>query len=195
MKSEKRKDISAIVLAGGESSRMKHNKALLPICGQTLIEKIINQIKDLFNEILISTSEEETYKFLGYKIVIDEKLKQGPLMGLLSSLKQSKNSINFIISCDIPDIDISFLIKMLSCTKKFDIIIPRYNNGKYEPLLAIYNKNIIPEIEKLLISGNRKIDPLFSICNTGFIEMDNERWYKNLNTFEDYSNYIEALKQ
>jgi molybdopterin-guanine dinucleotide biosynthesis protein A len=181
---------TAIILAGGKSSRMKQDKALMTISSCSLIEATIVQIKDLFPEILISSSEIEKYKFLGYRIIPDEKPDEGPLMAILSSLRESSNELNIILACDIPEIDINFLKKLFSYTEGHDIVVPGYKDGKYEALFAIYNKNIIPVIEKQLSKGIRKISSLFPICRTKTVEMDNEKWFKNLNTIEDYKTYM-----
>jgi len=181
---------TAIILAGGKSIRMKQDKALITISGSSLIENIIFHIKDLFSEILISSSEKEKYKFLGYRIIPDEKPNEGPLMAILSSLKVSSNKLNLILACDIPEIDINFLKKLFNHTEGYDIVVPSYKDGKYEALFAIYNKNIIPVVERQLNNGIRKISSLFTVCRTKTVEMDNEKWFRNLNTMEDYKNYI-----
>jgi len=180
---------TAIVLAGGKSNRMGTDKALLPIRGTTLIETIINQIKDLFSEIIISASEKGKYDFLNYRVITDERQGEGPLMAILSCLRASKNRINFVTACDTPDMNIDFLKKLLYEGKTFDIAVPKYKDGRYEALLAVYTKNIIPVIEEELQKKSRKISRIFSKCKMKYIEMDNETWYKNLNTMEDYSSY------
>lgn len=180
---------TAIVLAGGKSNRMGTDKALLPIRGTTLIETIINQIKDLFSEIIISASEKGKYEFLNYRVITDERQGEGPLMAILSCLRASKNRINFVTACDTPDMNIDFLKKLLYEGKTFDIAVPKYKDGRYEALLAVYTKNIIPVIEEELQKKSRKISRIFSKCKMKYIEMDNETWYKNLNTMEDYSSY------
>jgi molybdopterin-guanine dinucleotide biosynthesis protein A len=187
----KSEQFTAIILAGGKSNRMGRDKALLPIRGSTLIESIINQIKDLFSEIIVSVSEKDKYEFLNYRVITDERQGEGPLVAILSCLRASKNRINFVTACDTPDMDINFLKKLLYEGETFDIVVPKYKNGKYEALLAVYTKNIIPVIEEELQRKSRKISPIFSRCKTKYVEMDNEKWYKNLNTAEDYSCYIE----
>ncbi len=188
------KPCTAIVLAGGKSNRMGTDKALLPIRGMTLIETIINQIKDLFSEIIISASEKGKYEFLNYRVITDERQGEGPLVAILSCLRTSKNRINFVTACDTPDINIDFLKKLLYKGETFDIVVPKYKNGRYEALLAVYTKNIIPAIEEHIKTKSRKISPIFTGCKTRYVEMDNETWYKNLNTMEDYSSYIEKYR-
>lgn len=190
---KKQKDISAIILAGGKGTRMNGNKALLPVSGITLIEKIANDIDPYFGEILIGVQSSEPFDFLSYRVVIDEELNAGPLMGILSCLRESSNQINFVIACDIPEINFSFLEKMISYTKKYDIVVPLSGKNKFEPLFALYHKKLIPKIEKLLKQNMRKISRLFLKCRTKYMPMKNNGWYHNLNTMENYQKYLKTL--
>jgi len=187
------KPATAIILAGGRSSRMMTDKALLSVKGEKLIEIIINRIKKNFPEILISSSTKGKYEFLGYPVIIDEHPGGGGLMGILSGLRASTNKVNFVIACDVPEIDLKFLRKILSLADDYDIVVPAYTDGKYEPLFAVYNKNIIPLIEEQIAAKNRKISCLFSRCHTKYVTMDNQLWFKNLNTLEDYKAYLTLL--
>lgn len=189
----KQKDISAIILAGGKGKRMNGNKALLPISGVTLIEKIAGDIGPYFGEILISVQSIKPFDFLSYRLVIDEQANIGPLMGILSSLRASRNDVNFIIACDIPEINLTFLEKMISHTDKYDIVVPNSGKNKFEPLFAFYNKNLIPKIEELIKQGQRKINKLFVKCRTKYIPMTNNGWYYNLNTMENYQKYLKII--
>ncbi len=182
--------MNAIILAGGRSARMNEIKALLPLSDVRLIERIAQNIDPYFEEILISAHSRETFEFLPYQVVIDEKLNQGPLMGILSSLRASRSSVNFVIACDIPDINVSFLEKMISFTDKYDIIVPVSGKNLFEPLFAFYNKRIISHIEDLLGQNQKKISNLFQKCLTKYIPLENDGWYHNLNTREDYQNYL-----
>jgi molybdopterin-guanine dinucleotide biosynthesis protein A len=183
--------MSAIVLAGGMSTRMKQQKALLPVSpGVTLIQKVAQNIDPYFDEIIISSNLKEEIGFLPYKVVKDEEKGQGPLMGILSGLKASENEVNFVIACDIPEIHLPFLKKMILHTKENDIVVPISDVDKYEPLFAFYKKSLIPKIEELLKKKIRKVIELFSICRTSYIPLSRNGWYYNLNTIENYEEYI-----
>ena len=187
---KKQNEISAIILAGGKSSRMKGHKALLPICGLTLIEKIARNIEPYFGEILIGTQSPELFEFLPYRVVVDEKLNTGPLMGILSCLRASSNKINFVIACDIPEINLSFLEKMISYARDYDIVIPYSGKKKFEPLFALYSRNCIPKIDELLNQNTKKISGLFQMCRTKFLPMGDTEWFYNLNNLENYQEYL-----
>ncbi|MCK4762233.1 MAG: molybdenum cofactor guanylyltransferase [Candidatus Aminicenantes bacterium] len=170
---------------------MEKNKALLTISGFTLIERVVRNLEPYFGEILISAQNPALFDFLPYKIITDEQPGQGPVMGILSGLRASANEVNFVTGCDIPDIDVSFLERMIAYTSGYDVVVPVSGEDKYEPLFAFYNKSVIRCIDQLLARGHRKIIKLFPMCRTKYISFENSGWYRNLNTMADYRAYVE----
>jgi molybdopterin-guanine dinucleotide biosynthesis protein A len=183
--------VSVIILAGGQSRRMQREKSLLPVNGRTLIEAVIAQISLHFSEIIISAAAKEKFAFLNLPLIEDEVPGQGPLMAIMSALRVSANAVNFILACDIPFIHIPFMQEMLSLAKTHEIVVPRYRDGKFEPLFAAYNRGIIPMIEKQIKRGDRKISHLFPVCRTKFVAMDRQKWFRNLNTLKEYHDYLQ----
>jgi molybdopterin-guanine dinucleotide biosynthesis protein A len=189
------KEASAVILAGGRSSRTMCDKTMLPINNRPLIGYIHEQLKPHFPEILISANDLDKYAFLGAPIVPDFIPGQGPLMGIASALLASRNDLLFAIATDIPEIDIHFVIRMLKKASQFDCVVPVIDGNKIEPLFAIYKKTVFPTIKQLLAIGERKVLNLFSRVNTGFVEMKNSVWYRNLNTMDDYQEYLRLLNE
>ncbi len=187
--------MSAIILAGGKSKRMGGDKALLQVSGLRLIEKIAHDIEPYFQEIIISSANsEDMYNFLPFPVVADKEKNQGPLMGILTGLHASKYPINFVMACDIPEINVFFLQKMMAFTSDYDIVVPVTGENMFEPLFAFYHKRVIPHIESLLDNGVRKVIELFPLCRAKYISLEGEDWYFNLNTDEDYERYLKILR-
>jgi len=182
--------VTAIILAGGKSRRMRRTKSLLSIDGKPLIEHILYQIRPHFEQILISSNDIERYCFLDADVIPDEIPGYGPLMGILSSLKKSLNDINFVLACDIPIINIDYVYSMIEASIGYDGVIPVKEETKYEPLFGIYKKSMIGGICRVLNSGKRKISEAYRYCNIKYMDFSNEDWYKNLNTLEEYKKYI-----
>ena len=182
--------LSLIILAGGGSRRMGRDKALLPVGRETLIERLSEQLVDYFDEIIISVSSDRNYGFLPYKKVQDIDGGQGPMMGLYSTLGQSRNEKNLVISCDIPDIGIPFVERMVKMAEGYDIVVPLSKGEKYEPLFAVYAKSVRKEMALLLEAGERSLLPLFDILNIRTLSIEGESWFKNLNTPQDYEDYL-----
>ena len=180
---------SAIILTGGESSRMGEDKALLIVNGKTLIQNLIDKLNPLFEDIIIVDSNKKRLANLGVKIVEDEIKGYGPLMGIYSGLMASNTDLNFITACDIPEIDLPFIGSLFNNVEGYDAVVPISDNGRFEPLLSVYRKETIGAIEKLISSNIRKIDRLFSMCKVKHIKIPENSWYKNLNTPEDLESY------
>ena len=96
-----KKDITGIILAGGKSSRMGTNKALMQYRGLPFIQHIINAMKPLVDQILIVGKPEE-YTDLKLRCVNDIFLESGPVGGIHAGLENSKSPYNLVLSCDIP---------------------------------------------------------------------------------------------
>ncbi|MDT8301780.1 MAG: molybdenum cofactor guanylyltransferase [Sedimentisphaerales bacterium] len=187
---------TAIIMAGGESSRMGLDKSMLSIKGQTIIEVICEQLRGSFDEILISANQVDKFAFLGFKVIPDKVPKKGPLMGIASALEASTNEFNFVVACDIPEINLSIVNKMLTeaIESRADIVVPVTGNEKYEPLYAIYRKSALKTINKTLLSGKNKITDVFSLCTVKYIEMEGTDWLINLNTKADYEEFQKKLR-
>jgi molybdopterin-guanine dinucleotide biosynthesis protein A len=177
---------TAIILAGGRSSRLGQDKAMMTIDGKPIIQNIRDTLTPHFSEILVSSDNTEGYAFLNLKVVPDREKERGPLMGIYSGLLASSNEINFVIACDIPAIDIAFMDELLGASDSADIVVPCTGPEKFEPLFGIYRKSIIPVIAKVLAEGHNKISRIFSRCRTSYIPFKDSHWYKNINTHKDF---------
>ena len=180
---------TAIIMAGGESLRMGTDKSMLPIDGQPLIEKIAEQLQGSFEQILISANEPDKFAFLGLEVIPDKIRGQGPLMGIASALQASANELNFVVACDIPNIDMQFVRKMLAEAEDVDIVVPDTCDGKSEPLFAVYRRSALGAINKVLSSGRRKISDVFALCKVKYIELNDVEWLTNLNTMAEYEEF------
>ncbi len=181
---------TAIIMAGGGSSRMGIDKSMLLIKDQPIIQHICDQLQGTFSQILISTDDVEKYAFLGFDCVPDKISGQGPLMGIASTLEASANELNFVVACDIPHIDIRVIRKMLAEAKAADMVIPTTGNEKYEPLYAVYRKSSLEAINEVLSSGARKISDVFAQCRVKHIKLKTEQ-LTNLNTMAEYKEFRE----
>jgi molybdopterin-guanine dinucleotide biosynthesis protein A len=185
---------TAIILAGGKSSRMDgQDKSLLPVAGKTLIRHIIGQLEPHFSEIIIGANETEKYGFLKLPLVPDIEKDKGPLGGIHACLLASSNYINFITACDIPLMNIELIKNMIILAADADIVMPVTKDQKYEPLFAVYKKSAIAPIEEILKNNGRRVIELLKYLKCRTVEIDGDNWYKNLNSEEDYRNFIDDV--
>jgi molybdenum cofactor guanylyltransferase len=180
---------TAIILAGGKSSRIGTDKGMLSINGQTMLEHICKQLRGTFSQILISAGDTEKYSFAGFEVVRDKISSQGPLMGIASALEASANEINFVVACDIPHIEMDCVRKMLTEARGADIVVLTTGDKKYEPLFAIYRKSALDAIKRTLRKGKRKISEVFDKCEVKYIDLGKADWLININTLAEYEEF------
>lgn len=185
---------TAIVLAGGKSSRMEGvDKSMLDINGVPLIQLISARLLMSFGEVIIGASDTAKYAFLGLRVVPDDETGKGPLMGISSCLHASLNDLNFVMACDIPEVNEDFIAEMMDRVSGADIVMPVRGGGRFEPLYAVYRKGVADKAGILIKEGRLKISDLFDMVKTKYVRFGDPEWYHNLNYREDYLRYKENL--
>ena len=183
--------ITAIILAGGGSRRMGQDKALLMYRGKPLVQHVYDQLNGLFPEIILSANDPEKFQFLDVKVVPDRLTDQGPLVAIASALAESTTEYNFVIACDIPELDFALFDQLLQAVKGHECAVPMTGLGRYEPLFGVYRKSMTPHLERLIENGVRAMKEALGHCRTGLVPIDDDR-LKNLNTPEDYAAACDA---
>lgn len=164
---------NAIILAGGDSSRVGQNKALLDFENKTLIELIINELIKEFQKIFIVTKNKDDYYFINnQKIEIVEDLiknNSSVLEAVYTGLFFSDNEYNFITSCDRPYINIELIKYLYSFTNNYDIVCPIY---EYKPahLHAFYSKKCLDIIKEKIDKGDKNLSKIFRDFNVKYIQ-------------------------
>jgi molybdopterin-guanine dinucleotide biosynthesis protein A len=149
--------ITIAVQAGGKSSRMGEDKALIRLAGIPLIERVLARIDGLADEILITTNRPETLTHLNLRMAGDEVPGAGALHGLKTALDAARGEIVLILSCDTPFVSRELIEHLLSRAHDADAIVPKHDD-KYEPLQAVYNRSgCLPAVEAALGSGERRM--------------------------------------
>ncbi len=168
-------DISSIILAGGKSSRLGHDKVLEKFGNTSLLEQVISRIDSLSKEIIIVTAKERTFPQLAsrpkIKIVSDIFPGQGSLGGIYTGLVKSDSFYNLVVAADMPFLNVPLLRNMIKIADGFDFVLPRVN-GLFEPLHAIYSRNCIQPIERILNEGKKVIVELFNYVKVRYVEAD-----------------------
>ncbi|HUT23674.1 MAG TPA: NTP transferase domain-containing protein [Sumerlaeia bacterium] len=193
---------TAIILAGGESSRMGTDKALLRVRSRdrssgeetgdlTIVERLRDALSPLCGEILLSSNSPERHGFLGLPIVPDEERGQGPLMGLYSALRASSSAVNFVVGCDVPELDAAFARRLFEIAESTncDAVVPVTTQGRLEPLMAVYRKDLAGPMGRCLGEGVRRMRDFLSRCRVETLPLDDAPWRRNLNTPEDVEAY------
>jgi len=166
--------LTAIVLAGGKSTRVGLNKSKdqIKFAGRLLIDWVISKLTSLDNlkeENIIIVGPKEKHPHFK-RVVQDIFPQKGPLGGIFSGLKASNSQYNLVVACDMPFLEVKLLQYMREEIDSNDIIIPRYNRGYIEPLCAIYSKKCLEVIEKNIQSGILSVRKIFPHLKIKYIE-------------------------
>ncbi len=187
--------LTGIILAGGKSSRIGQNKALLDLSGKKIIEIIYEKITSLFNDVIIISNSPEDYQFMGLKIYRDIFPGFGPLAGIHSGLISSKTESNFIISCDLPLISTE-AVKYIISYKSDKAAMIYKKNGQLQFLCGIYNKKCLPVLDDLLKCKILNVRDFISKIDVEILnaEIFPDEIFFNLNTIEDYDYLLKKIQ-
>jgi molybdenum cofactor guanylyltransferase len=153
-------EVTGIILAGGESSRMGTDKGLSVLCGQPLISYAIQVLSGLCDNIIISSSSGSYQKF-GFPVVADDVSGIGPMGGIYSSLKHSNTEKNLVLSCDLPFVSKELMNYILQQGEAFEVAVPWEGGRHYEPLCGFYTVSILERMNAFIQKGNYKLPDLF----------------------------------
>ena len=180
-----RRRATAVVLAGGKSSRMGCDKAMLSIDGVPMITRIVRQLERSFAEVLVCGGARD-YAFLGHRAIPDRVPGRGPLMALASALEASSHDLNLVAPCDVPDLPADLIARLVREARDADAAVPVTQDGHLEPLLAVYRKAMAPAARAALERGERKVVSMYGSCRIRRIPLDGGVELRNLNTMADY---------
>lgn len=189
---------TAIILAGGKSTRMGFDKQLLEINQRRLMDSLVNKLKTEFDEIIIVTNKPEYYIGLSHKIITDKIPGKGPLSGIHAGLLEASSKYSFVVACDMPNVNMEYISYMMESMDdtSLDGCVTRFLDN-IEPFISFYSKDLIDKIEASLKEGRRSITSIFRHSNIKYIEENEARkfspnWdmFLNLNTKEDLDRYL-----
>ena len=183
--------ISAFVLAGGKSSRMQQDKALLRFRDHFLIEHAIEVLEQLTRDVRI-IGDPLKYAFLNRPVIADRIASHGPLCGIYTGLSISTCNYNLFLACDMPLMKPEFFRLLLKRIRDSEAAVVRLKDSRVEPLAAVYSKNGLPAIEGNIASRNFKITDFLDQARVTYLGEEelsktglSARIFTNINTPED----------
>lgn len=188
-------NITAIILAGGKSTRIGTDKAFIKLNGITFIEHITKSISPFVNEIIV-VSDNAAYDKLGYKRVEDLIKDSGPLAGLYTGLHYSKTAYNLVLSCDVPLLNDRVLNTLIDGIDGTSEVIQLKSLDRTIPLVAIYKKECVTKCLELLNKGERRLRAFVNQLNTKTITLksDLDIYVQNINTLEQFKDIEHAIE-
>jgi len=198
-------DISCIALAGGKSLRLGRDKVLEAIDGKSLLERVVSCLSFFDSDIIIVRAVNQSLpQFIDYpklRIVTDIYPEKGPLGGIYTGLAVSCSSYNLVVAGDMPFLNQALLHYMIQLSANFDLVIPRLGN-MVEPLHAVYSKDCLATIERLLKQDSLGVTQLSNLVRARYVETEEiDRFdpehlsFFNINTEADLKTARELERQ
>ena len=159
--------LTIAIQSGGQSSRMGEDKALKTFLGRPLIQRVIDRLDPIADEIIVTTNRPEDYSFLNVRLVSDLKPGRGALGGLYTAIASAAHPIVAVIACDMPFASPSLIetASRLLVQDATDVVIAKSEEG-YEPLHAVYRRETcLPAIEAAIEADQWKVIAWFPQVN------------------------------
>jgi len=192
--------ITGVILAGGSSRRYGLNKAFLEICGIRLIDRVIEEMKDIFKRLILVANEGGDYEYLGIPIVEDIVKGLGPIGGIYTGLMSISDQAGFFVACDMPFINRQFVRYMVDIKDNHAAVVPLVAN-EVEPLHAIYAQSCLGPIRSLIESRRYQIKLVYDQIPVRYVKEDEirrfcspRRAFININTPDEFAKIQSLMK-
>lgn len=186
---------AGFILTGGQSRRLGRDKALVQVAGQLLVLRIAERLRPVVVDITL-VGAPERYAPLGLPTLGDSQPGKGPLAGIVTALRASRQDWNLVVACDLPYLEtrfLEFLLEQAAATPIADAVVPQ-TRDTWQPLCAAYHRRCLPAFERVLAGSHPKVSHAFGEVRVRAItagELErfafDERMFKNINTPEEYA--------
>jgi len=154
------------VLAGGGSTRMGRDKALLPYRGITLLEYIASIVRQAAGTATI-IGDPDRYRDFGYPVCPDQVPQCGPIGGIYTALSVTATDWNLVVACDMPLLSAPVLRSLIDRCFQFpgNCIVGVEPGGEPQPLCAVYHRRCLPLLEQAIRDKRFRMRGLLSELN------------------------------
>jgi molybdopterin-guanine dinucleotide biosynthesis protein A len=195
--------LTVCIQAGGQSSRMGEDKALKTFLGRPLIQRVVERLSPIADELIVTTNQPESYAFLGLPLFSDLKPGRGALGGLYTAIASASQPVVAVAACDMPFASPTFFeaATQLLLEQEADVVIAKTDEG-YEPLHALYRRaTCLPAIEAAIEADQWKVIAWFPQVKVRVLTPEEIQHYDplglafwNVNTPEEFAE-AETLAQ
>jgi molybdopterin-guanine dinucleotide biosynthesis protein A len=183
---------TGVVLAGGRSSRMGQDKALLSLHpeGPTLLDNALNLLTPVVDDLLV-VGHPEIHGHVGPFVIPDDHPGLGPLGGLVTAMRYASYDRLLVIAVDMPYVTEALLLRLERELGHFtDAAVPLHH-GRPEPLVGSYHRRCLPVFQRLIAQGTLKMSLALDAVRSSRIAVDpgSGGWpaklFNNINRPED----------
>ena len=148
--------VTGLLLAGGRSSRMGTDKALLEFEGEPLAQRVARALDEICDEVIVASGDGRHLASLGLEEVADAAPDAGPLAGLVAGLERARHPVVAVAAVDLPHASPVVLALLLRLRQTEDAVVPRTDEG-LQPLHAVYAASAAAKLRAALESGERSV--------------------------------------
>ena len=181
-------NITGIVLAGGRSTRMGTDKAMISLDGRYLYQIAAEKLSNFCNKVYVSVNQNQALSHnFEFPIIIDKHEEQGPMGGLITSLQNCEPPF-LVMAVDLirlKEVDIQNLIRQHNSTKGCTMFY-HTDTEIYEPLLSIWEFSMLDELNRYFMDGGRSFQKFLKSRNINRITCDNCAFLYNANTPDSF---------
>jgi molybdopterin-guanine dinucleotide biosynthesis protein A len=176
--------LSVAVLAGGKSSRMRVDKALLPLFpeGPPLLQLVLDNVRGVASDLFIVARDRPQYEGFGVPVVPDFYEAAGTLGAIATAIAACAHDACLVVACDMPFLSPPLLSLLADHPRDYDVLIPRLpgesrqgSGHVYQTLHAIYTKRCLEPIERRLQEGNRQVIGFFDDVDVRVVDVKDVR--------------------
>jgi molybdopterin-guanine dinucleotide biosynthesis protein A len=175
--------VTGFVLAGGRSTRMGRDKALLDWHGRTLLEHATGLLQEVTDSVEV----------VGRDQLPDRVPKSGPLSGIVTALEATLTEVNLVIAVDLPYLTKHFLKYLRARAETSHCALVACNIEADYPLCLGMRKSLLPEVRRRLADGQLSVRGLIESASADFVTTTDlaqngfdSNLFRNINTPEDY---------
>lgn len=181
---------AGVVLAGGRSSRMGRDKALLEHDGRTLIANAVEVLRPHVEELLI-IGDPAKYDHIGPLTIADDRAGLGPLGGMVTALRYAWNDRAFVLACDMPNITGPYITHLKQLLDTDHDAVVAQCDGRLEPLAAVYHRRCVRPFARALDAERLRMSDALEQVRTRYVQIcaGEEGWpvdlFRNINAPSD----------
>lgn len=181
---------TGVVLAGGRSSRMGRDKALMDYQGRPMIEHAIDSLQPHVDELLI-IGDPLLYDPSGPLAIADDAPVCGPLGGIVTALRYAWNEQMIILACDMPHVPARFFTLLKGALDENHDAVVAQCDGRLEPLAAVYTRRCRNTFASQVLAGRLKMSDAIEQVRTRYVQIcpGEDEWpsdlFRNINAPSD----------
>jgi molybdopterin-guanine dinucleotide biosynthesis protein A len=161
---------TGVVLAGGRSSRMGRDKALIEVDGRSLLDRALDKLEPHVQELLV-IGDPLKYGHVGPFVFADDIPGVGPLGGLVTAMRYASHDRMLVLACDMPNVTADLFVLLKAGLQAEGFAFVPACDGRTEPLAAAYHRRCRSTFEARVAQGEWKVSDALEQVHASYIQI------------------------